>query len=457
MESRPLARQIIGGKDVFLVVFREPVEECSDLILVGGLPQTPAMVLRQDGRPLRARQHHQIVRMIHQPCDEMLLRRHVGEEPRLHGAEAHAVFRQHRVLPRIELQREDLREEIAGVAHLERDSLRFLVVAGDQAPQLAAAQDRDRHGGERPHVAHVFEMYRRDAAQHRVAEIQRRRITRLDRDGRVVGVGNDAQTVAPVEFPRLGGNIGSREPQVEVGGQHLVAVLGDDGAVPRVVEPVDQDPVEAGHAADVLRGQIEQELDGRRFLQLAHETAQGGIVRIDAGDRVGRRLLQFENRAIARAGDRRLEELFLPRRPDLDGPDEAGAAGRWRVIQLRGEFCAQSRQHLFERTAESIRRIESEGLGDVGAGIGDRPVGEPDREKDSVRLDAAWNVDRLPLAGGQIDVLRRLQGHGVSHSQSCITLKVSCAAPTMRSSASGDEASRSLAPNDFHMAATSRP
>ena len=43
-------RQVVGGEDVLLLVLGEPVEERPDLILVGGLAEAPAMVLRQDRR-----------------------------------------------------------------------------------------------------------------------------------------------------------------------------------------------------------------------------------------------------------------------------------------------------------------------------------------------------------------------------------------------------------------------
>ena len=160
---------------------------------------------------MRAGEEHQVLGMVHEAGDEVILRRHMGEKAGLDGAEPHPVLGERRVLPRLELEREDLGEEVAGIAHLQRHPLRLLVVAGDQAPQVAVAQDRDRHGGERPHVAHVFEMDRRHAAQHGIAQIERIGASRLDRDRRVIGIGDDAQPVAAVEIARLGRECRRRE------------------------------------------------------------------------------------------------------------------------------------------------------------------------------------------------------------------------------------------------------
>ena len=59
-----------------------------------------------------------------------------------------------------------------------------VVVAGDQAPQLAVAQQRDRHRGAHAHVLQVLEVDRGDAAQRGEGEVQRRPGGRVARPGR---------------------------------------------------------------------------------------------------------------------------------------------------------------------------------------------------------------------------------------------------------------------------------
>ena len=49
-----------------------------------------------------------------------------------------------------------------------------VVVAGDQAPQLAVDDQRDRHRGGDAHVGEVLDVDRRDAAQRRVREVEGR-------------------------------------------------------------------------------------------------------------------------------------------------------------------------------------------------------------------------------------------------------------------------------------------
>ena len=82
--------------------------------------------------------------------------------------------------------------------------------------------------------------------------------------------------------PRLGRDIAGREAQVHIGGQHVVAVLGDDLAVPGLVEAIDQGAVQSGDPADFPRRQCRQLVDRRGTAQRVEELVD---VRIDLVER----------------------------------------------------------------------------------------------------------------------------------------------------------------------------
>ena len=60
----------------------------------------------------------------------------------------------------LHLQRQQAAQVLAGRARGKRQEARTVVMARDQASQLAADHDGHRHGRARAHVAHVLEMHR---------------------------------------------------------------------------------------------------------------------------------------------------------------------------------------------------------------------------------------------------------------------------------------------------------
>ena len=72
-----------------------------------------------------------------------------------------------------ELHREELAEHLGGDALFHRQHARLVMVAGDQAPQRAVVDDRDRHRGADAHVAQIFAMDRRHAAQMGEGQVER--------------------------------------------------------------------------------------------------------------------------------------------------------------------------------------------------------------------------------------------------------------------------------------------
>src|SRR5690606_40010386 len=83
------------------------------------------------------------------------------------------------------------------------------VVAGDETPELALVDDRQRRRGAHFHVLQVLDVDRGNAAQDRAAEIDRFR-TRAERDRLISHVGNDSDRVLEIERARLAGDVAGR-------------------------------------------------------------------------------------------------------------------------------------------------------------------------------------------------------------------------------------------------------
>ena len=216
----------------------QPVGDPPHDVLGRRLADEAAPALVQDRRPPRVGEPQQVRRDGREAVGEVAppppCGRAGGSRRRF---SSHAPAGLERVLLGRDLEREDLAQEVAGgpdVAAARRRGV--LVVAGDQPPQLAVVQERDRHRRGGAHVAHVFEVDGRDAAQDGEAQVERtagqRVAGRHERHGLVAGVRDQPQPVEPVELARLGRDVGGGETQVEVGRQGLVAVLGEHRAVP---------------------------------------------------------------------------------------------------------------------------------------------------------------------------------------------------------------------------------
>ncbi len=220
----------------------------------------------------------------------------------------------------------------------------------------------------------------------------------MDRHGPVASIGDDAQPVAAVEFPGLGGDIRGGKAQVEVARQDAAAVLRQHRPVPVPVEPVDQRPVEAGDVADVIRQELAEIIDGPGGVQVLHESAQPGREGVEAGI-AGQvvRLLQFQH-----------DEIVDPVGGDLVAlPGGAGSEGHGAQIGgtvLWGfpvEIAPHQDGELRERPVEAGAR--GRGRRRVLAGLDDGEVRERQGEQEPVRLHAAHDVDGLPVADREVD------------------------------------------------------
>ena len=114
--------------------------------------------------------------------------------------------------------REHLAEQFGGGAPLERDMVWRVMMAGEQPPQLAVAQDRYRHRGADAHVLQIFDMDRRHRSQRAHGEVEQARAVGRGRDQRhrlCIDVGDDPQPVARIQRARLLRDVGGRIVQAE--------------------------------------------------------------------------------------------------------------------------------------------------------------------------------------------------------------------------------------------------
>ncbi|MNV35331.1 hypothetical protein D3C71_1267770 [compost metagenome] len=212
-----------------------------------------------------------------------------------------------------------------------------------------------------------------------------------------MAVSDQPDPVLPVQLTRLGGDIRFREAQIQVGGQHAVAVLGHDRAVPVRIELVDHRAVEAGQLADMHRGDLTQGLCGGRPLDRGHEAADRGIE-------------VFQRAWLARHRGFQLDDDVIP-----DAVRHrrvvAGRADRKRAEEVRGTLLQrhQQRPAVGQRTAEhrlqGLAQRIAQYLDDVRSRDGAGFDGQCDVIEDqdqSVGLDRARGADRLTRAAGQI-------------------------------------------------------
>ncbi len=296
-----------------------------------------------------------------------------------------------------DLQRDDAAQEVAGDAHMRGDAPRRLVMAGDQPPQLALDDDRDRHRGGGVHVAHIVEMHRRDAAQTGEAHIERRAVDRahrrIERYRGVGGVGNEPQAVGAVKLARLGWNVRGGKAQIEIGGQGAVAVLGDHHAVPIGLEAIDHHAVEAGQAADFRGGGGGQCRDRLDRLNRIDKGADARIERVEGLDIAAGCFLEFDDDALgAPVGD------------DLQMAVAGGGGAQEQRLVAGGPLFHLGREtrieagHVGHRTEIPAIALEAQKLGRVGAALDDFQGAGLEHEQRAMRLDGAGDADRLPGA-----------------------------------------------------------
>ena len=210
-----------------------------------------------------------------------------------------------------------------------------------------------------------------------------------------------------VEAPGLHRDVAGRVVQAEEGLEVLAPVLGDDLAVPVLVEAVDHHPVVPGEVADL--GRQAPGPDPATVVVAARWVSAARVARWDSWRRGGGRAGRVRPRP--RAGHRcgaspprpaappRLRAADATGEPERDaGTLDVGLGDRHvppdRVGRALPEHRGQRRaQHGGDRPAEQL----------LGVARDDRhpPVGLVDAQEHPVRLDRPRDVDRLGVAVGR--------------------------------------------------------
>ena len=272
------------------------------------------------------------------------------------------------------------------------------MMARDQPPQRAMPQDRNRHRSADPHVVQVLNMHRRHAAQRRKAQVDRV-LTRLQQPHRRVADIRDLPfRVAPVQLARLHRNVLRRKMQPEIRRQHAAVGLGNNLARPVRSEPVHLDPVISGQPPDLLRQVVADRNEVVRRLQCP----RCPVVTLEqVSRRKARELLRLLH----------LQQLAARRGMHQGAPRRSRHPGQPHIHQpcadVGGEILGNGRQRVgidqpLQRLSQQRCRITPEMRACVGTDRTDPRLRAGQGEQNSMRLDAARNMDRFPVTGHQV-------------------------------------------------------
>jgi hypothetical protein len=279
------------------------------------------------------------------------------------------------------------------------------VVAGDQPPEGAIDDQRDRHRSRGAHVAQVLQMHRRDAAQRGQREVQRGAAARQHRYAVVVGIRNDPGRIAQVQRPRLRRDVAGRIAQPEIRRLSPRPVLGNHGAAAVRREAVDHHPVVARQAGDG---------GGRRARQSVDIVVAGEIARA-ALDRERR-----PRRRSARGFGLDDNEPSAGVHAHVGAAGASGPGDVVKVLRLPrggrhlgvrdGSGDSARRKH---RIGPRIQQREGFAPAPVPRGVRGRDDAPPvvERDQDAERLDTSEQVDGFARALRK----RGVGGHGLHH------------------------------------------
>ena len=323
--------------------------------------------------------------------DHQVVQRPTGHDFRVAGAAA---------AQRVELHREEFAHHLGRGALGHAQDARGIMVAGDQAPKRPVENDRDRHRGRDTHVAQVFAMNGRDAAQMGIGQVQRPVLgPGQDRDRGKGHVPDHPDRVAQIQRPRLPGNVACREILAAKAFVTIALGLGHDLAGTVGSQFIDHHPVIAQLRLQQQRGLLDQALgrlggaqaadDGARHAQ--HRTRQRG------------RGLELDDGAFVE-----------PMRGDIqhaavDFHAEQGRGLRHGAGQRNGQGVAQGMARLapdhLGQEAPDRGAVQVQHRSGIGRMVQDLPHGVVAGQQAAMGLDAAGNVDRLAVAIGQVDGL----------------------------------------------------
>ena len=249
--------------------------------------------------PIGAHHPHQFLRAREQDLEHIVFRRalaHRAGQLILRRSTRGALGELVAVLERGDLERGQATEKLTRHPRLLRNAPRAGVVqAADESPQAVANDERDAHGSADSHVGHVLEVNGRDAAQNRKAEVQR--TARVHAEGRNdarwlgAGIEDEPKPVLAIQLARLGRDVGGRIVQPEIRLERWFLRLAVDGAMPVLVESIEQDPLEPGDSPHLLNDDV-RELGGRDHALNPQERRPKRVAHRDGWTRIR---LELEN------------------------------------------------------------------------------------------------------------------------------------------------------------------
>ncbi|EKS67664.1 Diguanylate cyclase/phosphodiesterase with PAS/PAC and GAF sensor [Burkholderia sp. SJ98] len=423
--GRPFARERIrrphaGG------VFREPVRERAHGVLVGRRAEQRDLIVEDDRRARGTRETQYVARHGAQAGDEVLVLAHRRNQAAHRAAQRAQIFALGALFLRFDLQGQHVPEMLDRDARIERHDARAVIVTRDESPQLSPHDDRHGHRRMRAHVAHVLQMHGREAAQRRKREIGGAAgdgiHARHEARGRVVDIGDEADTVLQIQRARLTRNVRRREELMQERRITRVAVLREHVAAAFLVEAIEHHAAEARDRPHFAHGELRERLHAAALLQPARERADERIHRRERIARRGGGLHLDDERAVMTMY-RQIEaqRLIGRRRREIDRADvkrrvvERGRGGR-----LPDALRARRAEHDIERSAEQFVDTRVRQRDEVLADLQDvQIVGQ--HEQKSMRLDAAGNVDRLGIAvlAGDARAERAPARFGIGRSLRC--------------------------------------
>ncbi len=285
------------------------------------------------------------------------------------------------------------------------------MVTGEQAPQLAVANDGDGKRRPHAHVLQILDMDGRDGARHGQRQVQYGALAvqhRQNRNGNAVDIGNDAENIAQVKRARLWRNIGCRVMQSQEGIHAGAQRLGHHLARALRVEAINLHPVKTGQRPHLPRTFAQECLKSFGLADTRNHGAHhgGGLHVLHDGG------LGLDDNRIAGKMQRHVEcrATSLQRHAE-QALYRIGAAQQRDAVAdvMDGMFGKQRRQGL----ADHALRIQPRETLQVGRGPHHEPV-RAERDQEAEILDIAQDVDWLTLTIGEVYFLAWLnirRGH----------------------------------------------
>ena len=275
----------------------DPTRQVAQLHRRRGLPERCDVVESAQRKAGGAHQCEQFVSDPAQPAVEALLVAELVQQLVLRGPHLDAVMNDFGLFEHADLPGQHLRDQFTGLTDLVGDETGRGVVARDHAPEAALAHDRHRHRSVDRHVDHVFDVDRRDAAQHRIAQIDRpaghRIAVRQQRRRPIADIRNDPDGVAGVQRTRLRRNIRGRKVEIQQRWNAVDAIFGDHLSAPIGRKSIDLDAVETGDPAHLAGRDVAGHQHAGRLLQPPDRSANaseefagrfGGVARLQLQD-----------------------------------------------------------------------------------------------------------------------------------------------------------------------------